>query len=85
MVATVMIVQSLLTAATSASVALYSRRIGGEHLLIETDVLGKIPKPPALVDTMLIPVDLAMWSGWANAAAMSGMSIAWAYIGFWAS
>ena len=54
-VTTVTIVQSLLTAATSDFVALYSRSIGCEHLLIRRMYWGGIPKPPTLVSTMLIP------------------------------
>jgi hypothetical protein len=80
--AIVFIAQSMLTATTSASIALYSRRVGREHARVEGDMLGAVAAPSALIGTGAIPVDLAMWSGWANAVAMLGMSVAWAYIGF---
>jgi hypothetical protein len=80
--AVVFIVQSILTAITSGSLAIYSRRVGVEHTRVERDILGAVASPAALIGTRAIPVEFAMWAGWANAGAMVGMSCAWAYIGF---
>jgi len=80
-VAIVFIAQSVLTAITSASIATYSRRVGREYAEIEKELLGPSQAPSALIGTETIPIKLALWAGWANAAAMIGMSYAWAYIG----
>jgi hypothetical protein len=74
--------QSFLTAITSAAIAMYSRAVAQQHARVEDAVLGELPAPTALIGTKAIPVELAIWAGWANAVAMLGMCFAWAYIGF---
>jgi hypothetical protein len=81
-VSVVFIVQSVLTSITSGALAVYSRRVAREYAQLEKTLLGTTPVPPALIGIETIPVKLAMWAGWANAAAMLGMASAWRYVGF---
>jgi len=72
--------QSLLTATTSAFLALYSRKVAKDHASLERAMLRSLPTPPALLQTKTIPLGIATWAGWANAIAMVGMAYAWVHI-----
>src|SRR5580698_4937053 len=73
-IAVVFIGQSLLTAATSAGVALYSHQTAANQLTLEKTLLSTEPMPKALKIAQAIPVKLALWSGFANTVAMLGMA-----------
>jgi hypothetical protein len=80
-VAVVFIAQSVLTSITSGALAVYLRRGAREYAQLEKTLLRATPVPTALIGIATIPVKLAMWAGWTNAAAMLGMASAWRYVG----
>ena len=79
----VFIAQSLLTGATSAFVAFYSRRVARDHASVERELLPSMRQDSFLARSIAIPVGLALWSGLANAVAMLAMSYAWVYVAFY--
>jgi hypothetical protein len=81
-IAMALILQSLLTAITSASIAMYSRTVTSEQLSTEDSILGSGPRAPIIL-TPSIPGTLGMWAGVANCIAMIGMIAVWIYVGFY--
>lgn len=76
-IATVFIVQTILTAITSAAMAVYSKRVAASQQHLEAG----LPGAPLKVKTA-VPVQLTLWAGLANCAAMIGMTIVWMRVGF---
>jgi uncharacterized membrane protein len=83
-IATVLIMQSLLTAITSAGLAMYSHRVGVDYVRTEMGILGTASMPSSAFSSFssAIPVALGVWAGGANCVAMLGMIGAWIYVGF---
>ena len=80
-IAIVFVIQTLLTAITSAAMALYTMRVARdqehiERLLVQSRVDALPSVRPA------VPASLARFAGWFNCAAMIAMAALWLYVGF---
>lgn len=79
-VATVFLIQTILTAVTSAGIALYTVHVHDqdhvEGLLTQSHPGGWPSVRPA------VPALLAQWAGWSNCAATPAMAALWFYVGF---
>jgi hypothetical protein len=80
-VAIVFLIQTVLTAVTSAGIALYTVHVAHdqdhiEGLLTQSHPGGRPPIRPA------VSALLAQWGGWSNCAAMLAMAVLWLYVGF---
>lgn len=80
-IAIVFLVQTILTAITSAGIALYTGHVATdqdhiEDLLTQSHPGGRPSVRPA------VPSLLAQWGGWSNCAAMLAMAALWVYTGF---
>jgi hypothetical protein len=80
-IAIVFLIQTILTAITSAGIALYTVHVANdqdhiEGLLTQSHPDGKPSVRPA------VPSLLAQWGGWSNCAAMLAMAALWIYAGF---
>jgi len=80
-VALVFLIQTILTAATSAGIAIYTVHVAQdqahiEELLTQSHPDGRPSIRPA------VPSLLAQWGGWSNCAAMLAMALLWLYVGF---
>jgi hypothetical protein len=82
LLAGVFIGQSLLTSITSGAMGFYSYKVGKQLSEVEITLLTGIHLPPALKRAQTIPSGLGLWSGFANAVAMIGMSWVWYCVGF---
>lgn len=76
-IATVFIVQTILTAITSGAMALYSTRVARCQAMLES----QLPGAPLAVRSA-VPVELTLWAGLANCAAMFAMVVVWVRVGF---
>ena len=79
--AIVFVIQTLLTAITSAAMALYTLRVAHdqeqiENCLVQSHAAARPSCGPA------VPASLAQWAGWFNCAAMIAMAALWLYVGF---
>jgi hypothetical protein len=79
-IALVFIGESLLCATTSAYMSIYTRSVEQDQRCLEKAMLGSAPSMPAIDKSRAIPVALATWAGWANAAGMIGLVFAWFYL-----
>ena len=73
--------QTILTAITSAEIALYTVHMAHdqdhiEGLVTQSHPDGRPPIRPA------VPALLAQWGGWSNCAALLAMAGLWLYVGF---
>jgi hypothetical protein len=80
-IAIVFVIQTVLTAITSAAMALYTARVARdqehiEELLVQSHPGGRPSIKPA------VPTLLAQLGGWSNCAAMLAMAALWIYVGF---
>ena len=80
-IAIVFLIQTILTAITSAGIALYTVHVANdqdhiEGLLTQSHPGGRPSVRPA------VPSLLAQWGGWSNCAAMLAMAALWIYAGF---
>lgn len=80
-IAIVFVIQTLLTAITSAAMALYTMHVARdqehiEKLLVQSRVDALPSVGPA------VPTSLARFAGWFNCAAMIAMTALWLYVGF---
>ena len=80
-IAVVFLIQTILTAAPSAEIGLYTVHVAHdqehiEDLLTQSDPGGRPLIRPA------VPALLAQWGGWCNCAAMLAMAVLWFYVGF---
>jgi hypothetical protein len=80
-IAIVFVIQTVLTALTSAGIALYTVHVAHdqdhiEDLLTQSHPGGRPSVRPA------VPSLLAQWGGWSNCAAMLAMAALWIYAGF---
>ncbi len=80
-IAIVFLIQTILTAVTSAGIALCTVHVANdqdhiEGLLTQSHPGGKPSVRPA------VPSLLAQWGGWSNCAAMLAMAALWIYAGF---
>jgi hypothetical protein len=71
--------KSLLVAVTSARIAIYARAAGKQNKELEESLLGSEKAPPVLTRTQAMPVNLAVYAGWANCGAMIALAIVWIY------
>ena len=81
-IAGVFIGLTLLCSVTSASVALYTRKVSKDHLLLENALRGTERTYEPLKAPSPFPTELAMYAGFANCLAMVGMAWVWVAIGF---
>jgi len=75
------VIQTLLTAITSAAMALYTSRVAHdqeeiENCLVQSHAAALPSVGPA------VPTSLARFAGWFNRAAMIAMAALWLYVGF---
>jgi hypothetical protein len=80
-IAIVLLIQTILTAITSAGIALYTVHVAHdqdhvEDLLTQSHPGGRPSITPA------VPALLAQWGGWSNCAAMLAIAALWIYAGF---
>lgn len=79
----IIILQSIQTATTSASLTLYSRKVKEDYEKTEELLLGDSQLLGKLYWCSPFPVQLATWAGYANAFAMLLTTSGWIYLVFW--
>lgn len=80
-IATVLLIQTILTAATSAAMALYTVHVAQDQDRIEA-LLTKSHGSAQSSIRLAVSALLAQWGGWSNCAAKLAMSVLWLYVGF---
>ena len=79
-IAIVFLIQTILTAITSAGIALYTVHVAQDQEHIELLTQSHPGGRPSI--TPAVPALLAQWSGWSNCAAMLAIAALWIYAGF---
>ena len=83
LIASVFMIQTVLTGMTSVAMSRYSVRVADGQNAIETVLLrGGEDGWLASVPHTAVPTRLAQWAGWANAVAMLVMCSLWLHVGF---
>ncbi len=80
-IAIVFVIQTLLTAITSAAIALYTVHVAQDQGHIEDLLTQSHPGTRPSIKPA-VPAFLAQLGGWSNRAAMLAMAALWLYVGF---
>jgi hypothetical protein len=80
-IAIVFVIQTLLTAITSAAIALYTVHVARDQGHIEDLLTQSHPGTRPSIKPA-VPAFLAQLGGWSNCAAMLAMAALWLYVGF---
>jgi hypothetical protein len=80
-IAIVFLIQTILTASTSAAIAVYTVHVAHDQEHIE-DLLTQSHGATRPSIKPAVPKLLAQWGGWSNCAAMLAMAALWLYVGF---